>query len=241
MTEETFVGKTFVIEKEKKFVHTISFKLDDAGLQKLQAAITFLGAKGKRQSNVMRSLVDRLDRHLTVHASLLKEKDGLKHRVKLLSSEKTALKHEASELQKRVGYVESKNEKLIIDLKDKDKLLAAFKEYGVKPSQVAEAKQEVKAQPSKSEAATPIPVTQKPSVAKEHNITRPQMPTPSGWIACIDDKWVTKDDCEQCRTTNFNKFSNCFNQRIKAIPNDIFFRVSTPKPSTIAFQDKQKG
>lgn len=53
-------GKVFVIEKIKKFVHVVAFKVDDVRLTKLDQCFEFVKVKGKRRSDKMRDFIDRV-------------------------------------------------------------------------------------------------------------------------------------------------------------------------------------
>jgi len=53
-------GKVFIIEKEKKFVHVVAFKVGDEGLAKLDQCFEFMRVKGKRRSDKMRDFIDRV-------------------------------------------------------------------------------------------------------------------------------------------------------------------------------------
>jgi len=73
-------------------------------------------------------------------------------------------------------------------------------------------------EPIKTKPITPIQVTQ----------TRPETPKNEYWIACPDDTWVTKAQCDICRTTNYKKFSNCTFERYQH-PDGPLFQISKPK------------
>lgn len=52
-------------------------------------------------------------------------------------------------------------------------------------------------------------------------------------IGCpYNDDWVTKADCERCKATQFNVWSDCYNERSKN-PNNPIFKPSKPRPQIL--------
>ncbi len=73
-------------------------------------------------------------------------------------------------------------------------------------------------------------VQQKPKLEEPKQLTQNQkIQSPkTDKIGCPDkDDWVTADICETCKVTQFNVWSNCYNERRKNPNNPIF--KPTPK------------
>ncbi len=66
MTEQI----AFTIEKEKKYVHAVAFKIDDDGLFKLDQCFDALKVRGKRRSDRMRNFIAKTCDLIEDHAEL---------------------------------------------------------------------------------------------------------------------------------------------------------------------------
>ena len=220
--------KSWGFDKSKTKTHLISFRADDKHyvmLEKLFDTLQIYSRKN-RMTDKMLLLIERVD---NLNRTLNQ---------KIIDNER-----QISTLKAQLAKYEDEKRKL---LQDAQKMVVANRME--KARQAAQPKPE----PIKSEPAIPTQAMQKPSVVSEHKETtpkkqpeprlrmgasesikvvspRPQMPDDKGLIACPDDKWVTKLDCEQCRTTNFKKYSGCYSERVKN-PNGLIFKVSKPKP-----------
>ena len=66
-------GKVFGFEKPTRFIHSIAFKVDDEGKEKLESCFELLDVRGKRTSDMMRTFIKKVHKLIGEHEELRKE------------------------------------------------------------------------------------------------------------------------------------------------------------------------
>ncbi len=212
-------GKSFRIEKEKRYVHTIAFKIDNEGLFKLDDSFELLNVRGKRRSDKMRDFIAKVHTLAEEHTELLQENE------------------EKSRLLKKLSQVERENRTLKRDLA---KALHEGEEPAAPKAPSTKKKQApaVRSKPSPP-SMRQITLTERAEFMEIHRKEEPaeeppKQPTDSKaqFIWCPDkDEWITPVKCGQCQTVRFNTYRDCQERRRKN-PNDPIFKPSKPKPSS---------
>jgi hypothetical protein len=220
-------SKSWGFDKPKTKLHIISFRTDDKHYVMLDKLFSDLHIEPRNDTMTNKMVL------LIEHASGLIQKLGQKT---------TEYEKQISTLKSQIYIYESEKKKLVYDAQ---KMVVANRMEQAEQAKQAKQAAQPKPEPSKSEPIPPKPEPKaepRPALTKQLEplrmgasepiktaSPRPQMPDDKGLIACPDDVWVTKDDCEKCRTTNFKKYSNCYSERVKN-PNGLIFKVSKPKP-----------
>ena len=221
-------GIAFTLEKEKKFVHVIAFKVDDEGLFKLDQCFNALKVKGKRRSDKMRAFINRVYTLLEEHEKLSVQNSANSRRLK--DYEKLAEKYERTEADKT-----QLKQELAKVTKEKDALMKAFSrlpENGpiVRPPLAYKGSTEYIA-PTKSEAVTPTQAVQKHDaypLKRWEKLAQPKDVSGLLWCPYAGD-WLHLAKCDQCKIIRFKTYTDCQERRLKN-PNDPLFTPTKPKP-----------